>query len=174
MSKGTSSMIGVSATSKNPYRVMRFLEILYSNPEVSNLLIHGIEGKHYTKVNDNTIEKIANSGYDLASSQYMMGNTFLNYLTVNDDPNKFETYKAFNEEATPLVTNGFYVDTTPVELELVAMGGVKSQYRNQAVLGALDLDVILPEYSARAKEAGMDKIVAEVQRQYDEYIKNLK
>lgn len=174
MNKGTASMIGVSATSKNPYRVMRFLEILYSNAEVSNLLIHGIEGKHYTKVNDNTIEKIADSGYDLASSQYMMGNNFLNYLTVKDDPNKYENYKAFNEEAFYPITNEFNYDVTPVELESVAMGGVKSQFRNQAVLGAMDPDTVLPEYVARAKEAGLDKIVAEVQRQYDEFIKSKK
>lgn len=35
------SMLGVSATSKNPYRTMRFLELLYTEPELSNLLIYG-------------------------------------------------------------------------------------------------------------------------------------
>ncbi len=174
MNSATTAMIGVSATSKNPYRVMRFLEILYTNPEISNLLIHGIEGKHYTKVSDNTIEKIPNSGYDLVTSQWMMGNTFLNYLTTTDDPQKNEKLLAFNEEAIFNPAVGFKVDNTPIELELVAVNGVKSQFRNQAVLGAVDPDTVIPEYCARMKEAGIDKVVAEVQRQYDEYIKTLK
>ncbi len=174
INSATSAMIGLSATSKNPYRVMRFLEILYTDPEVSNLLIHGIEGKHYTKVSDNTIEKIPNSGYDLVTSQWMMGNTFLNYLTTSDDPQKNEKLLAFNDEAIFNPAVGFKVDNAPIELELVAVNGVKSQFRNQAVLGAVDPDTVIPEYSKRAKEAGIDKVVAEVQRQYDEYIKTLK
>lgn len=174
MNAANTSMIGVSATSKNPYRVMRFLEILYTDPEVSNLLIHGIEGKHYTKVGENTIEKIPNSGYDLMDIQYTMGNVFLNYLTTSEDPEKLEKYHAFNEEAISSVTNGFVFDNSAVELEQVAVSGVKSQYRNQAVLGAVDTETILAEYAARAKEAGIDKIVDELNRQYKEYVKTLK
>ncbi len=40
----------INAKSKNPEKAMEFLNLLYSDPEVVNLLDYGIEGKHYVKV----------------------------------------------------------------------------------------------------------------------------
>ena len=35
---------GISSTSKNPEKAMEFLNLIYYNPEISNLLINGIYG----------------------------------------------------------------------------------------------------------------------------------
>lgn len=166
-----SAMIGVSATSKNPYRVMRFLELLYNNKELSNLLVHGIEGKHYNKAGENTVEIIENGGYDLSKSQWMLGNIFLNYLTTKDDPEKYEKFKEFNKEAIYNSAMAFTPDLSALELEKVAVNGVKTQYRNQALLGAVDPDTVIPEYVQKLKEAGIDKLIDSIQKQYDEFLK---
>ena len=46
---------GISSTSKNPEKAMEFLNLMYSNPEISNLLMNGIEGQEYQKVSDRII-----------------------------------------------------------------------------------------------------------------------
>ena len=74
---GKGAMQAISATSKNPARVMKFMNLLNSDPYVKNLVIHGIEGKHYTKVDEKTVKPIANSGYSLYDSTWEIGNISL-------------------------------------------------------------------------------------------------
>ena len=169
-----SAMNGISATSKNPYRVMRFLELLYTDKELSNLIVHGIEGKHYTKLDENTIRIAENSGYDLSAQQWMLGNVYNNYLTEADDPDKYQKYQEFSQQGIYVPTNGFSPDLSAVELEKVSVSGVKAQYRNQAMLGTVDPETVIPEYIAKLKEAGIEKIIAEMQQQYDAYLKEQK
>ena len=71
-------------------------------------------------------------------------------------------------------TNGFSPDLSAVELEKVSVSGVKAQYRNQAMLGTVDPETVIPEYIAKLKEAGIEKIIAEMQQQYDAYLKEQK
>ncbi len=168
----TGSMLGVSSTSKNPYRVMRFIELLYNNKELSNLVVYGIEGKHYNKISENVVEKIPNSGYDMSTMQWMLGNVFNNYLLKTDMPDKYEQFKKFNEEAVADESYGFLANLDEYELEVVSINGVKAQYRNQALLGTLDPDPIVDEYIAKLKEAGIEKVVAEVNKQFTEFLKN--
>ena len=168
------SMLGISATSKNPYRVMRFLELLYTNKELQNLVVYGIEGKHYTKIDDNTIELIKDSGYDLSKEQWMMGNIFNLYLLKGEDPQKHEKFLEFNKEAKFNPVSAFAPDLSSVELEKVAINGVKAQYRNQALLGAVDPDTVIDEYVKKLKEAGIDKVINVLQEQYDEFLKGVK
>lgn len=169
-----SAMIGLSATSKNPYRVMRFLELLYNDKEISNLIVHGIEGKHYTKIDENIIHITENAGYDLSAQQWMMGNVYNNYLTDADDPQKYEKYQEFSQQAIYVTATGFSPDLSSVELEKVSVSGVKEQYRNQVMLGTVDPEVVIPEYIAKLKEAGIDKIIEEMQKQYDVYMSEQK
>ena len=62
---GTGAMQAISASSKNPVRVMRFLNLLNTDRTLKNLVIHGIEGKHYNRVDDKTIEVIPGTGYEM-------------------------------------------------------------------------------------------------------------
>ena len=43
----TSAVLAISRTSKDPERAMMFVNLLYTDKEIMNLLINGIEGKHY-------------------------------------------------------------------------------------------------------------------------------
>ena len=38
-----------ASTSQNSEKAMEFLNLMYSNAEISNLLMNGIEGKEYEK-----------------------------------------------------------------------------------------------------------------------------
>ncbi len=169
---GTGSMIAVSRTSKNPERVLRFIELLYTDATLSNLINYGIEGKHYTKINDNTISIPGDTPYTLQGYQWMQGNVFLNYLTKGEDPEKVEKLKAFNAEAKKPMDYGFKFDKTPVEMEIAAVSTVMNEYRKQVSMGSMDPEPIMQEYTKKLKTAGIDKIVEEAQKQYDEFLAN--
>ena len=133
---------------------------------------YGIEGKHYTKIDDNTITIPDDTSYTLQGYQWMQGNVFLNYLTEGESPDKVEALKAFNAEAKKPIDYGFKFDNTAVEAEIAACQTVKSEYRKQVIMGSMDPEPIMKEYAAKLKAAGIDKIIEEAQKQYDEFLAN--
>lgn len=169
---GMASMNAISATSKNPARVARFMELLNTDPVLNNLVTYGVEGKHYTKVSDNVIELIPNSGYDLSDVKWMLSNVFIGYTTTNEDPNVKAELKAFNDSAkrTPLVS--FMFDTSSVQTEIASCTAVENQYEKQASLGAMEPEAVVENYLKELKAAGVDTIKDELQRQMNEYLAN--
>jgi len=169
---GTGSMQVVSRTSKNPERVLRFLELLNTDKTLNNLINYGVEGKHYTKVSDNVIRITENTPYTLQGYQWMNGNVFLNYLTESEAPDKMEKLKEFNAEAKKPMDYGFKFDKTNVEMEIAAVRTVMSEYRKQVIMGSMDPEPVMKEYAKKLKDAGINKIVEEAQKQYDEFLAN--
>ena len=163
------SMMAIPVNSKNPERVMMFIELINTDPYVNNLINYGIEDKHYTKVSDNIIEVNKDGGYTQAGSQWQFGNVFLNYILTNESPTKFEDLEAFNEQSEPLKTLGFSFDTEPVKNEVVACENVKKEFVLPLETGSVDPNEVLPQFLEKLKQAGSDKIMAEMQRQYDEW-----
>ena len=166
---GTGSMMSVSAKSKNPARAMKFLELMNSDKYLNNLVVFGIEGKHYNKLDDNTVKVIPNSGYTLSESQWMMGNVFLNYLTEGENPDKIQLLKEFNKEATNPCFYGFVFDSTPVQQQIAAVKTVEEQYAALVSCGATDVEPTLTEFREKLKKAGVQDIIDEVQKQYDAF-----
>ncbi|MFC5402845.1 ABC transporter substrate-binding protein [Cohnella soli] len=167
-------MLAISKTSKNPERAMMFLNMLYSDRELINMLVYGIEGKHFVKKSDTGIDYPA--GVDAKTVGYrnegwMFGNQMLTYLFPNEDPNKWEKFKQFNDEAQKSIALGFAWDSEPVKNEVAAVANVQSQYYEAITTGSVDPEVYIPKFVAALKEAGMDKIIAEKQRQLDEWAK---
>lgn len=167
---GTGSMMAISRTSKNPERVMRFLELLNTDAYLNNLVNFGIEGKHYTKVDDKYISINENTPYTLQGYTWMTGNIFLNYLTNGEAADKMEQLADFNKEAQKPLDYGFKFDPSAVEMEIAACTTVMSEYRRQVIMGSLDPEPIMKEYQSKLKDAGIDKVIAEAQKQYDAFL----
>lgn len=172
---GTGSMTAVSASSKNPVRTMRFLNLLNSDPYLKNLVVHGIEGKHYKKIDDNTVEPIAGSGYDLYSTSWAIGNVFLDYLTPQEDPQKNEMLKEFNAKAKQAKVNKFILpeDDERDRLESEVSKVIK-KYKPQCCMGAVDPESVLKDFNAELEKVGFPKLLEEIQKEYDEYLKTVK
>lgn len=169
---GVGSMMAVSKTSKNPARVMRFLELLNTDKYLNNLINFGIEGKHYTKLEGDYIEVQPNSSYTLSGQTWMTGNVFLNYLLKGEDSDKMEQLETFNRDAKKLYFYGFKFNPEPVQQQIAACETVGKEYRPQVTLGGVDPLPVLEEYKAKLKTAGIDTVIAEVQKQLDEFLAN--
>ncbi len=171
---GTGSMQAISATSKNPVRVMRFLNLLNTDPYVKNLILHGIEGKHYTKVDEKTVAPIENSGYDFYENSWTIGNVFIDYLLDTEEPDKLESLKAFNGQAKNAKINGFLEPRNP-DLEVIKsnVGNAVKNHNNQLVMGVVDTETELKAFLDELKACEVDTLLAGKQTMYDEYLKTL-
>lgn len=167
---GTGSMTAVSSTSKNPTRVMRFIELLNTDEYLNNLVVYGIEGMHYEKSADGRVEITPDTKYTFAGKQWMLGNIYLTYPTVKEDINKNQILKEFDDNANLSSFTGFSFVTENVQTEIASCANVNNQYRNQLMLGAVDPDTIYDKYMEEMEKAGMNIIIDEVNRQFKEFL----
>jgi len=160
-----STLNAISVTSPNPERAMMLINLINTNKELFNLLKFGIEGQDYKKLSDNVIEPIKD-GFSLPG--WMLGNEFNSYLLASQPADVWEQTKILNDTATvdPLI--GFSFDRTNVENEIAQLGAITTEYVNTILVNGLaDVDTTFQAMQDKRKAAGMDKVMAEIQKQLD-------
>jgi putative aldouronate transport system substrate-binding protein len=173
----------IPITSASPEKAMKALNYLYSNYDANKLIQFGLEGKSYKVLQkkDNT-EQIEYLDKDTAKLPYynpygLWGN-ILSWPAVAPSPiEKNQTLKAWdaaipNTRYSPAI--GYSFVQTSVATEIAAVQTVVNQYTPGFNCGALDPAKSLPEFLKALKAAGVDKIISENQKQYDEWLKNKK
>lgn len=167
----TGSMMSISRTSKNPERAMMVLNYLHTDPYVINLIVNGIEDKHYTKVGDNRIEPIADSGYTTALF-WVIGNQLLNYLKPEQPDDLYTGWREFNDNAARSPLLGFVFDDTQVKNELTQLTAIVNEY-NTISSGAIpNPSKLLDERNEKFKAAGIEKVRDELQAQISSWLAN--
>lgn len=166
------SMLAIPAKSKNPDRAFKFIEMLYTDKTLRNMFSFGLEGVHYDKVSDNVIKlKADNKGYTSAGNGWRFGDQFKDYLMDNEDPQKWEKFKQFNDSAIALNSLGFAFDKTNVDAEVSACKSVVQNYYKQLFTGSVkDVDAEVAKFDKDLKAAGVEKLIKEMQTQYDAFL----
>lgn len=176
----SSTNTAIASTSKNPERAMMLLNLMNSEKgkELYNLLVYGIEGVHYNKVSDTTIEWLgeeapgSNTGNKYGYQKWVLGNTFNAYETQYD----VEGWNDYilndvNANAQKSVLMGFTLNTRPIQLELSQYASVMKEYEYLETGAAPDYKKLLKERNDKLKAAGAEKIRDEIQKQIDEWVK---
>ncbi len=166
VSPGMGSLQAISATSKNPARVARFMNLLNTDKTLKNLVIFGVEGKHYKKIGDNHIEIIPGGGYDMSSYSWSIGNVYLDYTKKGEDLDKYVQLKAFSDSAIPNTNPVFDLNMENIENEIAAMQAVKSEFGRQLNSGAMDPEPLFKTFAEKLKAAGAEKVRDEIAKQY--------
>lgn len=160
---------------RNPEAAMKFLNLMYTDERIVNLFAWGVEGRDYVVV-DREANLIAYpKGVAQAQREYinplgLYGNHNLRYEMESDELHLKQI--AYSEKAIPMgmeyVDFTFDVSGVTAEKELVRQ--VLNRYLPVLESGSVDLDTVYPEFIAALKEAGIERVVAEKQRQLDEFL----
>ena len=166
----TGALLAIPAGSKNPEKAFQFIELLYTDKYMKNLLNYGVENVHYKKVSDNVIELIDpdNSGYNPGHG-WKFGDQFKDYLMSNEDPQKWDKFLEFNEAGLALNSLGFVFDKTNVETQISSCKNVVQAYYKQLFTGSVEVEPTIEQFEKELKAAGVDELIAEMQRQYDKW-----
>lgn len=165
----------ISANSKKQEAAMKFLNLTYSDKAVVNLLIYGIEGQDYVKVDADHVKypegKDPNTvPYTAQLSCGIIGNMFNQYAMQGQSTNDLKLMDSENKSSAKSKAFGFTFDSSPVKTEYSSVLNVINQYLPGLNCGSLDPDKEIPNFVKKLKEAGMDKIVAEKQKQLDAWL----
>ncbi|WP_062108935.1 ABC transporter substrate-binding protein [Bacillus niameyensis] len=165
----TGSIQAISSTSKNPEKVMEFLNLLNTDPYLRNLVDKGIEGVHYEKSDDGTIKDLPARVENYNMPSYSLGNHFILYLYEDDPADKWEKFQEFNASATNAPGLGFHFDSDPVRTEIASISNVSKEFFPALGTGSVDPEEYMPKFNEKLKEAGLDKVITEMQKQFDEW-----
>ncbi|CAI6080661.1 ABC transporter substrate-binding protein [Cohnella rhizoplanae] len=159
----------ISRTSANPDRAMMFLNLVNTDPALYNLLCNGIEGVHYEKKPEGYIVPLADSKYK-PNMDWVFGSVFNSYLKEGQPKDVWEETKKINQTAEINPVGGFKFNSEPVVTEIANLNAVWGEYKRGLVTGTLDYDKTWPGLYDKLKEAGEEKYVAEVTKQFEEYL----
>ena len=170
----TQSMTGICATSANPERAMMFIELLNDNKDLHNLLTLGIEGEHWVWKDEaaNQIDfppgKTADEVFaSYRAPEWEFGNVFNTAYRYDSEIGSHEKMAELNASATRSVALGLSIDFSSVQTEFAQVSAAVQQYGFPMEIGLVDPATGLADYQAHLKEAGIDVLIAEAQRQVD-------
>ncbi|WP_239617907.1 ABC transporter substrate-binding protein [Cohnella mopanensis] len=168
----TGSMLAISSTSKDPARAMMFINLLYTDKELNNLINFGVEGEHYIRNGEIISDGPKKADYSIGAA-WMLGNQFLNYVWDTESPDKWAQFKAFNESTVNSPALGFTFDSEPVKAQVTALKNVQTEFAPGLDTGAVDPSKA-DAYLAKLKKNGLDQVIAEKQKQLDEFLASKK
>lgn len=166
---------GVSTSCTQPQKVVDFLELLYTNTELANIMNYGIEGTHYVTNEGSQIISYP-EGVDAMSCGYG------NFVGTYGDNSKIYQREPLTDEFLQSIPNYMYPNATPskflgytfdpsnVSTEITAVVAVIGQYAPALECGTVDPDQMIPEFIDALNAAGMEKIIAENQAQLDAWL----
>ena len=162
----------IAHNSEQPDKAMMVLNEMRCNPEVSELFINGIEGVNYVKNGDVLTypEGVDASNTTYSSAAWVWPNEFISTPWEVDGPDIWKETEAFNDIAELSVAFGFNWDSEDVLTEVTACNNVTAKYADALLCGALDPDTAIDKFVQELKDAGVDDIIAEKQRQLDEWL----
>ena len=163
---GATTMTAINVNSKNPEAALKLISVVWTDPEVYNMLLFGIEGEHYNKVADNRVELIENSGYNRSGLGWALGNQFNAYLLPGQADDVWEVTEAGNKDAMKSVLTGFVPDSSGVATEVAQVSSVEQEYLNSYKY-IEDYDAWYKEYMQKLEVAGINVIIEEMQKQVD-------
>ena len=162
-------------TSEQPERAMQVLNEMYSNPDVANLLIYGIEGKYYEFVDKEKglidyPEGVTADDLGWTVAAWHFPNELIAHKWVTDGPDIWSDTIQFNKDCHPSIAKGFVWDSTDVTNEVVACTTVLNKYKKGLETGDVDPDSVWDQMKAEFEEAGIEKILTEKQKQLDNWL----
>ena len=164
------TITAVSATSKNIERAVAFINLLDSDPEVLNLICHGIEGTDYEFVGDKADGLIKPISDYPGMLSFLVGNVFNEYYTDASQVGTWPETAEINANAQASCILGFAFDSEPVATQIAQCSAVVEEYLPALNCGAVDVDSTLEAFNAALKDAGVEQIIAEMQSQIDAWL----
>ena len=156
---------GITTASKQPDKAFDLLCALYTDKDLVNAIMWGSE-ETYDVVEGKAVKPMSQGEYipSLAA-----GNQLLGYVEVNEDNNLKEIYPKEFEKTKESKASGFRFSAKGLEKELekIAITDQEIFFDNsEKIMKNMEKNI------ERYKQAGIDKVIAEWNRQFAEWEKN--
>jgi len=165
----------LASGSKNPEKATAFLNLIHTNADISNLLVYGVKDRNYVMVDEAKGIIDYPQGVDAGNTGWMSlpwatPNAAIAYIWKGEPEDKWEYLQQYNSSAHQSPAKGFRFNAESVANEITMVSNVDAKFSLALESGTLDPAKTLPKYLQELKDAGVDKIIAEKQKQLDEWL----
>lgn len=164
----------IPATCRDPVKAMKFLDLMYSDQRIVNLFVWGEEGTDYVFLDRDEGVITYPDGVTPENADYynilgLYGDMRLAYSLNSNELKKQQ--KAYAEKTVWIGREytGFFFDETPVAAQAWQVRRVLSRYLPILESGCVELEENYTAFLEALREAGYDEMIAEKQRQLDEW-----
>lgn len=156
----------VPVTSEKADRVAMFVNLLQKNTEMANLFAYGVEGTDYELIDG----KVSKLNTEELFYEWMIYNVKISSPTMAYTDEFMEVYKAWDDKALPSLSFGFSIDYSAIQTQKAQIDSLWEELANPMLAGLKDFDSSIDELRSEMQKAGWDAYMAEIQRQFDEFL----
>jgi len=172
------NVVGINKNSPNPERVLMFLNLLETDREFYDMVMYGVEGVNYQIKDEAAVlpdgvdkDNPGDKAYLGWASQWGFWKPQFIRPTETNPKGFWQAEADFanqpNNINNPL--GGLFFDSEPIKNELAQRDTIQDEF-GKPILAGLKTDV--DNYIAKQKAAGLDKIIAELQKQINDFVTN--
>ena len=168
---GTRNMQAVPLSSKHPEAAVKFINWLYSSQDNFDLFIYGTEGTDYKKLADRNYEAITDVTSGAAPYSFptwMIGNINYEYTSANAPKITNEHLYQLDKNAVEGVASKFTFDGSKLQTQLADVNTIIASNITPMASGVVDYDSNIEETLKLLKDAGIDDLVDEFNKQLGE------
>lgn len=164
----------IPVTCQDPIGAMKFLNLMYSDQRIVNLFVWGEEGKDYQFLNRDAGVITYPEGVTSETAEYYNPLGFYGDMRLAYSLNSNELKKQLADYAAKTIRigqeyAGFFFDEAPVSTQVWQVHQVLNRYLPVLESGCVELEGNYAAFLGALREAGIDEIIAEKQRQLDEW-----
>lgn len=169
----THGAMAVSASSKHPERALMVYDLLRNDEECYNLINYGIEGVQFKRNSEGYRESIPD--VPGITTNFWWGRNDL--LELRDTETAWDVFDEingiYNQYKIDYPFSQIVWDLSAISTELDAVNNVYGQYMGNICYGQVaDPESYVAEFRRDLKNAGIEKIISELQNQLDKFYGN--
>lgn len=165
---------GIFKTSERPDKAMEFLNFIYENSDVSNLLMNGLENKEYKKISDHIVtyaDGVTAETIGYSRNFSIFGDLMEIYQWSPATEEFYSTLQDFYDASGFAPYFGYTFDITPVSSEYSAVSNILACYLPPLECGMIkDVDSAVRNMNDALNDAGIHRIISENQSQLNNWL----
>ena len=163
----------IFSETKYPEEAVKVLGLLYSDEDVLNTILYGVEGMHYEVQEDGSFAfpsgiNSSNVGY-FCSTKWQFNTPKAGIWSGMSDDLEGD-FKTFIASANISPAYGFWLDESKITVDIQKLKAIVYEYKKNLNIGlgadGKDVDTYLEEFRKELREAGSEELVKEVRDQY--------
>jgi len=170
----TEYMWGIATTSRNPRKVMEFLNLMYTNGDVANILMYGLNGVNYNFAPGSNRVVVRNGTYNPVF--FRGGNPDNMYILSPAGYDYVDQLKAYEASATVSPVAAYMFNDSAFQTEAAVIYATILEYLPRLQSGAAaserDILALLDQFNTQLRASGIDRVIAENQRQLDAWLRS--
>ncbi len=159
---------GVTSWAEYKDEALKLITLVNTESELSNLLQYGIEGVDY-EYKDRLVKSLSSSRYDqipMPTISSAIANINILHNVLADPDDKVAYSKEISKNCPDGVTMMYDIDMSGYEAQMEKISEIYTKYEKKLFKAEYDdVEAAVAEMGAALAEAGMDEVIAELNRQ---------